>query len=145
MKLRGLGKLFSIIFCLKREVLIFTTLQKTTVILGATPDPTRYACKAANMLVKHGHPIVPVGIKKGEVAGKPIQNIQSAIENVDTITLYIGTKNLPPLFDYIIGLNPKRIIFNPGTENDTLIQLATSKGIETVVGCTLVMLSTGNY
>lgn len=119
--------------------------MKKTVVLGATPDSSRFAYKAANMLVRYGHEIVPVGLKKGEVAGKTIANDNPIIEGVDTITLYVGTKNLPPLFNYIIDLKPKRIIFNPGTENDELIQLAEKNNIEPVIGCTLVMLSCGSY
>ncbi|WMJ74498.1 CoA-binding protein [Cytophagaceae bacterium ABcell3] len=119
--------------------------MKKTLVLGATPDATRFAYKAANMLTDYGHEIVPVGMKKGEVAGKVIQNDYPQVEGVDTVTLYVGTRNLEPLFDYIINLGPKRIIFNPGTENDALIRLAKEKNIETVIGCTLVMLAVGNY
>jgi uncharacterized protein len=119
--------------------------MKKTVVLGATPDPTRFAYKAAHMLKKYGHDFIPVGIKKGEVAGKTIENNYPEMDDVDTVTLYVGTRNLPPLFDYIMGLNPKRIIFNPGTEHDELISMAEEKGIEPVIGCTLVMLSTGSY
>lgn len=119
--------------------------MKKTVILGATPDPSRFAYKATQMLSCHGYEVVPVGIKKGKIAGKKILNNYPAIECVDTITLYVGARNLTPLFDYILGLKPKRIIFNPGTENEDLINLADQKGIQAVVGCTLVMLSTGTY
>lgn len=119
--------------------------MKKTVILGATNDATRYAYKAANMLKKHGHPIVPVGQKRGEVAGEIIRNDQPLEEEVDTVTMYVGTRNQKPLYDYILNLNPKRIIFNPGTENPELEQMAEEKGIETIEGCTLVMLSVGLY
>jgi uncharacterized protein len=119
--------------------------MKKTVILGATNDPSRYAFKAANMLKRYGHPIVPVGQKKGEVAGEMIRNDQPAEEGVDTVTLYVGTRNQEPLYDYIMKLNPKRIIFNPGTENPVLEAMAEEKGIEAVEGCTLVMLSIGVY
>src|SRR6185437_748862 len=119
--------------------------SKKTVILGATPDPSRFAYKAANMLTEYGHEIVPVGIKKGTVAGKEILNGTPQIEDVDTVTLYIGPQNQPQLYDYIINLKPKRIKFNPGTENDELISMATQHHIEPVLGCTLVMLSVGNY
>src|SRR4051794_5629750 len=119
--------------------------MKKTIVLGATPDSTRYAYKAAHMLDRYGYDFVPVGIKKGELAGKPILNGNPSVDDVHTVTLYVGTRNLPPLFDYIIGLKPKRIIFNPGTEHDELISLAKKNGIEPVLGCTLVMLSTGDY
>lgn len=119
--------------------------MKKTVVLGATPDSSRFAYKAANMLTRYGHEIVPVGIKKGEVAGQKIHNDQPIVEDVDTVTLYVGTQNLPSLFDYILKLSPKRIIFNPGTEHPDLIKMAKEKGIEPVVGCTLVMLSADTY
>ncbi len=119
--------------------------MKKTIILGATPDSSRYAYKAAHMLVRHGHDIVPVGLKKGEVAGKPIRNDFPLEDNIDTVTLYVGAQNLPPLFDYIMKVKPKRIIFNPGTENQDLIELAVENGIEPVLGCTLVMLASGEY
>jgi len=119
--------------------------MKKTVVLGATPDSSRYAFKAANMLLEYGHEMVPVGIKKGEIKGIKIENDQPEIGEVDTVTLYVGSNNLPPLFDYILSLKPKRIIFNPGTENDDLISLASKNNIEPVLGCTLVMLSVGTY
>lgn len=119
--------------------------MKKTVVLGATPDPSRYAYKAARMLQEYGHEFVPVGIKKGEVFGKPIHNDMPFIEDVDTVTLYVGPQNQTSLYDYILSLKPKRIIFNPGTENDELIEKAVKNNIEPVIGCTLVMLSVGNY
>lgn len=119
--------------------------MKKTVVLGATPDPSRFAFKASRMLLEYGHEIVPVGIKKGEISGITIRNDQPPIEDVDTITMYIGTRNQPPLYDYILSLKPKRIIFNPGTENDDLIAMAKKNNIEPVIGCTLVMLSVGSY
>ncbi len=119
--------------------------MKKTVILGATPDTSRFAYKAAKMLLEYGHEIVPVGIKKGEVFGQPIHNDQPLVDEVDTVTLYVGPQNQTSLYNYIISLKPKRIIFNPGTENDELIGMAKNNNIEPVIGCTLVMLSVGTY
>jgi predicted CoA-binding protein len=119
--------------------------EKKTLILGATPDSSRYAYLAANRLVRTGHPIVKVGIKKGEVAGVAIEPAEDIHSDIDTVTLYIGTRNQPPLYDYILATNPKRIIFNPGTENPELRRMAQERGIETISACTLVMLSTGEY
>jgi predicted CoA-binding protein len=119
--------------------------DKKTLILGATPDTSRYAYLAANRLVRTGHTIVNVGIKQGEVAGVPIEKPETLHDDIDTITLYIGTRNQPPLYDYILGTNPKRIIFNPGTENSELARMAKERNIETIQACTLVMLSTGEY
>lgn len=121
--------------------------MKKTVIVGATPNTARYAYIAAEMLTDYKHEIVPVGIKKGVLFGKPILNIREKppIDNVDTITLYIGPQHQPEWYDYLIGLKPKRIIFNPGTENGEFEKRAKQEGIETLEACTLVMLRTGQY
>lgn len=121
--------------------------KKKTVIIGATPNPARYAYTAAHMLTRFGHTIVPLSIKKGTVAGKDILDLRAKpdIADVDTVTLYIGPQNQPEWYDYIVNLSPKRIIFNPGTENTEFIHLARQHDIEPVMGCTLVMLQTGTY
>lgn len=119
--------------------------NKKTLILGATPDSSRYAYLAANRLVRGGHSIINIGIKTGEVAGVEIEKPEAIHSDIDTITLYVGPQNQPPLYDYILATNPKRIIFNPGTENSELKRMAKEKGIETLSACTLVMLSTGEY
>ncbi|MEQ8470785.1 MAG: CoA-binding protein [Marinoscillum sp.] len=120
---------------------------KKTVIIGATTNPARYAYLAAERLTRHNHEIVPVGIKSGEVFGQPIKDLREkpSINNVDTVTLYLNPTNQEQWLDYIIGLKPKRIIFNPGTENPVLAEKANDKGIETIDGCTLVMLSANTY
>jgi len=121
--------------------------MKRTVILGATTNRYRYAFIAAQMLTEHGHEIVPVGIKKGKVQDREILNIyqRPVVEDVDTVTLYLNPNNQKPHYDYLLMLNPRRIIFNPGTENEELRRLADSKGIITEYACTLVLLSTGQY
>jgi predicted CoA-binding protein len=119
--------------------------NKKTLILGATPNSGRYAYLAANRLASHGHSIVNVGLKSGEVAGVPIEKPQAIHADIDTITLYVGPQNQPPLYDYILATKPKRIIFNPGTENTELQRLADAEGIETQYACTLVLLSIGEY
>ena len=119
--------------------------MKRTIILGATPDSSRYAYLAANKLARYGHEIINVGIKRGEVAGVSIEKPEYIHDDVDTITLYVGLFNQHSLYNYILTTNPKRIIFNPGTENPELEEMAEKQGIEIVIGCTLVMLSTGEY
>jgi len=119
--------------------------MKKTLILGASPNPSRYANLAAHRLVAHGHPIINVGIKQGEVAGVPIEKPEQIHIDLDTITLYLGPQNQPEYYDYIIKSKPKRLIFNPGTENPELEELAEANGIETTEACTLVLLSTGQY
>jgi len=121
--------------------------MKKTVIIGATPNVTRYAYMAAESLTDRGHEFVPVGIKTGEVFGEPILNIKDhpKIKDVDTVTMYIGPQHQDEWMEYIVGLDPKRIIFNPGTENHEFERYARKKGIEVEEACTLVLLSIGAY
>jgi uncharacterized protein len=118
-----------------------------TVIVGATTNPSRYSFLAAEMLVEYNHEIVPLGIRPGQVVGIPIADIRKKpeISDVHTITLYIGPRHQPEWYEYLLSLKPRRIIFNPGTENYAFEKLAESKGIETLEACTLVMLRTGQY
>ncbi len=119
--------------------------MKKTIVLGATPNPDRYAYQATKKLKKYGHEVIPLGIRKGEIEGIKIENNTPQYEGVDTITLYLNPDLQKPYYDYILSLKPKRIIFNPGTENFELVRLAKEQGIETELACTLVMLSIGNY
>jgi predicted CoA-binding protein len=118
---------------------------KKTLIIGASPNPDRYAYRAAHMLTVKGHKIVNVGIKNGSVAGVEIEKQGSIHDDIDTVTLYIGPNLQPQYYNYILETKPKRVIFNPGTENAELENLLTSNGIEPVEACTLVLLSTGQY
>lgn len=88
-----------------------------------------------------------MGIKKGDVFGVTILNIHQKpeVKDVHTVTLYIGPHRQPAWYDYLLSLKPKRIIFNPGTENEDFEKLAEGKGIEVVQGCTLVMLRSNQY
>ncbi|MEJ2004973.1 MAG: CoA-binding protein [Cyclobacteriaceae bacterium] len=121
--------------------------MKRTAIIGATPNPARYAYIAAQMLMDHGVEFVPLGIKRGEVFGNKILDIRSEPEigEIHTLTLYIGARHQPEYYDYLLSLNPKRIIFNPGTENPEFQRMAREKGIEVDEACTLVMLRVGLY
>ena len=121
--------------------------MKKTVIIGASNNPSRYAHLAAEMLNKYKHEFVPVGIKKGEVLGKPILDIRQKpeLKDIDTVTLYIGPQHQPEWYDYILNLNPRRIIFNPGTENPEFEKKAEESGVEAIEACTLVMLRTGQF
>lgn len=120
-------------------------MNKKTLVLGATTNSNRYAYLASNMLVQHGHEIELLGIKTGEVAGATIQKGFPELENIDTVTMYIGPQHQDTYFDYLMKLKPRRIVFNPGTENPVLEQLAQNNGIEVEEACTLVLLSTGQY
>ena len=119
--------------------------MKKTLVLGASDNPARYSFRAVHMLKNHGHDVVPVGIRKGEVAGMAIHTDRPQATDVDTVTLYVGPQNQPDWYDYILDLQPKRILFNPGTENPELERLAQQRGIQTEEACTLVLLSIGQY
>ena len=119
--------------------------MKKTLVLGASPNPERYAYLATMRLAQHGHEVIPLGTRKGEIQSIKIVQGKPEESDVDTVTLYLGAARQPEYYDYILSLNPKRIIFNPGAENPEFAQLARAQGIETVEGCTLVMLSIGSY
>lgn len=119
--------------------------MKKTLIIGASPNPLRYAYRAAQMLTGKGHDIVNVGVKSGSVAGVEIEKPGIVHKDIHTVTLYIGPPLQPQYYDYILETNPKRVVFNPGTENPELEDLLISNGIQPVEACTLVLLSTGQY
>ncbi|MDZ7900332.1 MAG: CoA-binding protein [Arcicella sp.] len=116
-----------------------------TLIIGASTNPERYAYKAANSLLNHGHKIELVGQKEGEIKEHKIHTDYPDFEEIDTVTMYLSAKNQPSLYEYILRQKPKRIIFNPGAENPEFEAMAEAKGIETQEACTLVLLSTGQY
>jgi predicted CoA-binding protein len=120
---------------------------KKTVIIGATTNQSRYAYLAAEMLQEYKQEFVPVSIKRGSVLGKEILDLRSqpSIENVDTITLYINPQHQKEWYDYFFKLKPKRVIFNPGTENPELEKSLENKGIQALEACTLVMLRSGQF
>lgn len=120
-------------------------VQKKTLVLGASENPSRYSYLAVRKLTSHQHPVVAIGKKKGKVGDVAIETDHLPLEDIDTVTLYLNPRNQQEYYDYILSLQPARIIFNPGTENEELEQMAKENGIETVEGCTLVMLSIGNY
>lgn len=120
-------------------------MNKKTVILGASPNPSRYAYLATSRMHKRGIEVIPIGVKTGEIEGIKIQHGTPSLSDIHTVSLYINPSLQKAYYDYILGLNPKRIIFNPGTENIELLQLAKKSNIETMIACTLVLLSTESY
>lgn len=122
-------------------------MSKKTVIVGSSTNRGRYAWLAAQMLTEYGHPIVPLGIKQGQVFGQDILDIRKkpAIEDVDTITLYLSPQNQKSWYRYLLDLKPSRIIFNPGTENEEFEALAREEGVEVMEACTLVLLRSKQF
>ncbi|NBQ48931.1 MAG: CoA-binding protein [Sphingobacteriia bacterium] len=120
-------------------------MKKRTVVIGASENPERYAYKATMSLQRHGHPVFPVGLKGGQIGGEEILLKGRLLGDIDTVTLYVGPAHQAAWKDYVFELQPKRIIFNPGTEGGVIQAEATERGIECLPACTLVMLSTGQY
>jgi|SRR5215469_12942498 len=120
-------------------------MEKKTLVLGASENPSRYSYLALQRLQLHHHPVLAIGKKKAIVGNVSIETEKKEWKDVDTVTLYLNPNNQKEYYDYIFSLNPKRIIFNPGAENDELAKMASSKGIQPMEACTLVLLATNQY
>jgi predicted CoA-binding protein len=114
-------------------------------VYGASTNPSRYAYIATELLLQHRHEVSLVGIKAGEVLGLTIQLDQPLLQDIDTVTLYVGPANQDGLYDYLKSLAPRRVIFNPGTESPELERELEKAGILTEEACTLVLLHTGQF
>ncbi len=114
-------------------------------VLGASPRETRFSYKAVKALIRLEHDVVAVGKKEGDIRGVDIQTGMPPVEDVDDIILYLGPSAQAEYYDYILGLKPRRVIFNPGTHNQELIDLCSENGIDPVVDCALIMLNSGDY
>jgi hypothetical protein len=120
--------------------------SETVLVLGASDKPDRYSYKAAVNLQKNGHKPILLGNKRGKILDMPIlTELPVPYPQIDTITLYLNPERQKEYYDLIFALNPKRIIMNPGTENDELAHLAEKQSIQVEEACTLVMLSIGNF
>ncbi len=120
-------------------------MNKPTLVIGASTNPERYSFKAITSLVNHGYKVYALGLKPGNLVGIEFDTERRHYDDIDTISLYVGPQNQPSYYDYIESLNPKRVIFNPGTENDEFAVRLEAKGIEVLEACTLVLLSTKQF
>ena len=118
---------------------------KKTLVLGASANPARYSNMAVKKLSAYKHPVIALGNRMGNIGTTTIETEKKRFEEIDTVTLYLNPQNQAEYYDYILSLKPKRIIFNPGSENETFESLAKNNNIEVVEACTLVLLSTGQY
>ncbi len=118
--------------------------MKCTLVVGASTNPDRYANKAARALLEKGHEIMLYGLNTGEIAGQKIY-IEFPFCDCHTVTMYVGPRNQHDMYNYIIKLKPKRVIFNPGTENPEFYKLLEKNNIEYLEACTLVLLSLNSY
>ena len=121
------------------------TKNKKTLVLGASTKPDRYAFKAVTMLADKGHSVLAMGQSAGEVAGIKIQTKAIPLKNIDTVSLYLNPVRQRDYYNYIVEAKPKRVIFNPGTENPEFYQLLQLNGIKVEIACTLVLLATNQF
>jgi uncharacterized protein len=119
--------------------------KKRTLVLGASPKPERFSYAAVVKLLKNEFPVIAVGLREGEIKGIRIEKPFPEYADIDTIALYVGPKNQSVYYEYILKLRPRRVIFNPGTENEEFERVLKENAVEVVRDCTLVMLSRGNY
>jgi predicted CoA-binding protein len=119
--------------------------RKKTVVLGASPNPVRFSHKAVKSLLRHDQEVVAVGFREGLIVEEEILTGKPPIEDVHTVSIYIGSSRQSDYYDYILSLKPKRVIFNPGTVNPEFMGRLKREGIEPVSECMLVMLNDGEY
>ena len=119
--------------------------MKKTLVFGASLKPNRYSNYAIQKLVANKYEVVAFGLKKGDVEGIAINATLVEYEDIDIVTLYLNAERQKEYYDYIIGLKPNRVIFNPGTENPEFFQLLKENNIDFEIACTLVLLSTNQY
>jgi uncharacterized protein len=115
------------------------------VVLGASPNPDRFSNQAVQSLIRHNHQVIAIGKRKGMIENIPILTEQPVIADVHTILIYLAPYHQGEIFDYVLSLRPKRVIFNPGTESPEFDEFLESYNILVVHDCSLVMLSTGRF
>lgn len=120
-------------------------MNKKTLVIGASLNPSRYSNFAIQKLKAHGHEVVAIGKKAGDIVGVKVDTEQMPYKDLDTVTLYINPQNQKELYEYIVLLKPNRVIFNPGTENPEFYQILKENNISFEVACSLVLLSTNQY
>ena len=124
---------------------IFIIMKKKTIVLGASTKPERYSNMAVNLLNGDKHPTIAFGIKPGRIGDTTIETEFPKAADADTVTLYLGPNNQEAYLEQIIQLKPRRVIFNPGTENPLFYEKLRAQNIEVLEACTLVLLRTGQY
>lgn len=120
-------------------------LPEKVLVMGASPESTRYSYMATRMLKEYGHQVTCYGKRKGECSGEPILNEFPDGRSFDTVTLYLNPTHQQEYYDRILALKPRRVIFNPGTENDEFEDILRKHQIDPDESCTLVLLRTGQF
>ena len=119
--------------------------EKKTVVVGASLRKERYSNIAVRRLTEHKVPVVAVGLREGDIKEIHVSKPFPQVENIHTVTMYVGPRNQPFWYDFILGMKPKRVIFNPGTGNEEFQEKLEALGIEVVEDCTLVLLSNDEF
>ncbi|GMN08491.1 CoA-binding protein [Croceitalea sp. MTPC5] len=117
----------------------------TTLVFGASLKPNRYSNLVVKRLLEHNITTVAFGLRPGLIDSVQIKTNLDELPKVDIVTLYLGAERQKQYYESIIGLKPKKVIFNPGTENPEFYDMLAINGVEVEVACTLVLLSTGQY
>jgi predicted CoA-binding protein len=120
-------------------------MKKRTLIIGASEKPERYSNKAIRKLTAYGHEVIALALQPGQVEDVIFETEKKDFADIDTVSLYVGPQNQNDFTEYVIGLKPRRVIFNPGTENAGFMKKLRQAGIQTEEACTLVLLGTGQY
>ena len=116
-----------------------------TLIIGASTNKDRYSYKAIQRLRKLNFDVCALGLYKGEIMDVKIRTQPLNFKNIHTVSIYLRYQNQFQYLNYLISLNPKRVIFNPGSENEVLMNKLKEKKIRCENSCTLVLLSTNQY
>jgi|TARA_B110000495_G_C22692039_1_gene407838 predicted CoA-binding protein len=120
-------------------------MEKITLVLGVSLNPERYSNKAIHALVVDNQCVVAFGLRVGNIGNIEVHDKLPQKISIDTVTLYLNPGKQKEYYNYLVDLKPRRVIFNPGTENFELISILEQEGIITEIACTLVLLSIGNY
>ena len=120
-------------------------MTKSTLVIGASLKESRYSNRCVKTLVSGHFPVTAIGLREGLIDEIPVQSGFPVLENIHTVTLYLGPENQATWYDYIMKLNPERVVFNPGTENREFEDMLSVAGIEVVEDCTIMMVQGGRY
>jgi predicted CoA-binding protein len=120
-------------------------MSKSTLVIGASLKESRYSNICVKTLVSGRFPVTAIGLREGLIDKTPVQSGFPDLNDIHTVTLYLGSENQKPWYNYILKLNPERVVFNPGAENQEFEDLLSNAGIEVIEGCTIVMVKGGTY
>ena len=120
-------------------------MSKRTLVIGASLKAHRYSNVVIKRLVEKGHEVKALGLRIGDISGLEIDIGTPDYKDIDTVSLYLNPNRQKEYYDYIISLHPKRVIFNPGTENMEFIELLRQHNIEAEIACNLVLLAMNQY